>query len=142
MFARSTDDGATWTELAPLNPNAPGDTGTDDSPRLACSGGGEWLAVWISTETFNGRLGSDLDVLVSRGLGAGLHWTHPMPLTNYARTDTGSDFRPFAAGDGAGAWVVVWSSLDPLVNQVGTDEDILTVNTPLIRLKLGGPLVR
>jgi Neuraminidase (sialidase) len=39
------------------------------------------------------------------------------------------DFRPRLAGDGAGAWIVVWQAYDPRGGPLGTDADVLAARS-------------
>ena len=82
LVARSTDNGATWTQPAPLNTNAASDSSGDINPDVATDGAGNWLAVW--------RLlgGTNVDILVARSTDGGATWTPPALL----------------AGSRAGSW--------------------------------------
>ena len=110
---------------AALNPNAATDSGDDFSPQVASDGAGNWLAVWDSTDSLGATLGSDSDILVSRSSDAGVSWTAPAALNRNAATDSGDDFSPQVATDGAGYWLAVWTSDDSLSATLGTDSDIL-----------------
>ena len=46
-----------------------------------------------------------------------------------AATDSGHDFRPHVATDGAGHWVAVWESEDTLGGAVGPDADIFVARS-------------
>src|SRR6185369_3357766 len=48
LTARSTDGGITWSDPAPLDTNAAGDSGDDYSPQVTTDGHGTWLATWTS----------------------------------------------------------------------------------------------
>ncbi len=122
------NDGATWTPPALLNGNAASDSGIDIQADLETDGAGTWLAVWRSTEPLGGS-GTDPDILVARSVDGGLSWSAPALLASNAATDSGADSVPRAATDGAGNWVVVWSSDDSLGGTLGTDEDILIVKS-------------
>ena len=51
LFARSEDDGVTWSAPAPLNTDAAGDSENDASPQLTTDEQGNWVAVWQSMES-------------------------------------------------------------------------------------------
>jgi Neuraminidase (sialidase) len=59
LFARSLDNGATWTAPEALNTTAASDTGGDKDPRIATDRHGVWLAVWASDEGATGGPGLD-----------------------------------------------------------------------------------
>jgi uncharacterized delta-60 repeat protein len=92
---------------------------------LATDGEGNSVAVWYSTDTVGGTLGTDTDIFVSRSADAGDTWSDPVPLNANAATDSGDDTMPKVAADGAGNWVAVWHSDDSLGGTIGTDHDIL-----------------
>ena len=64
LAARSTDNGATWTDPATLNTNAATDSGDDHCPQVTTDGLGNWVAVWHSNEPNVGSgIGTDKDIL-------------------------------------------------------------------------------
>jgi hypothetical protein len=125
LVASSTNNGATWTDPAPLNTNAATDSGEDWNPQVTTDGEGNWLAVWVSFDDLGGTIGEDGDILVSRSTNNGATWTDPAPLNTNATTDSGRDFESQVATDGGGDWVAVWRSEDDLGGTIGTDQDIL-----------------
>ncbi|UCG33780.1 MAG: exo-alpha-sialidase, partial [Phycisphaerales bacterium] len=80
LMARSTDNGANWTDPEPLNTNAETDVGDDDDAQVTTDGAGNWLAVWSSTDTLGGTIGNDPDILVARSSDNGDNWTYPEAL--------------------------------------------------------------
>lgn len=52
-----------------------------------------------------------------------------VPLNSNAATDTGEDFYPRMATDGAGNWVVAWESDDSLGGTIGIDCDVLVATS-------------
>jgi hypothetical protein len=66
-----------------------------------------------------------VDILVARSSNAGQTWTAPVALNSNADSDSGNDYRPAIATDGAGSWAAAWHSNDPLGGTIGTDNDIL-----------------
>ena len=131
LFARSSDDGATWTAPAPLNSNAAVDTGEDRDAAITTDGLGNWVAVWWSTDSLGGTIGQDTDILVARSNDNGATWTTPAPLNTNAGTDSGDDgtFQsltgPQIATDTLGNWVAVWQSREEFDGTLGDDWDIL-----------------
>ena len=52
--SHSTDDAATWSNVALLNSNATTDSGNDQNPDVATDTRGNWVAVWQSDENLSG----------------------------------------------------------------------------------------
>ncbi len=125
LIARSTDNGATWAAPAPLYTNAGSNTGDDEAPRVATDRAGNWVAVWQSTDTVSGTIGTDWDILTAYSSDDGATWSTPIPLNTNAVTDGGDDMAPQVATNATGNWVAVWQSNDPLGGTIGTDKDIL-----------------
>jgi PKD repeat protein len=131
LVSRSTDSGAMWTAPVVLNTNAATDSGWDYVPRVATDGAGNWVVVWHSSDTLDGAIGTDADILVSRSTDDGLGWTAPAALNSNAASDLGSDREPQLATDGLGRWVAVWESTDDLGGAIGADLDVLVSGTEL-----------
>jgi Neuraminidase (sialidase) len=127
LVARSTDDGATWTDPAALNSNAATDSAFDAVPQVATDGAGNWVAVWESEDSLAGTIGNDPDILVSRSTDAGATWTAAEPLNTNAATDSGRDGLPQVTTNGSlpVTWVAVWHSTDSFGDTIGEDADIL-----------------
>jgi hypothetical protein len=125
LVSLSTNNGATWTTVQPLNTNAGTDSGNDRSPQVTTDGAGVWVAVWESGDTLGGTIGTDTDILASRSTNNGATWTTVQPLNTNAVTDSGADYSPQLTTDGAGNWVAVWYSEENLGGTIGTDRDIL-----------------
>ncbi|MBI2425768.1 MAG: exo-alpha-sialidase, partial [Candidatus Hydrogenedentes bacterium] len=111
-YARSTDGGLSWTAPVALNSNAAGDSGHDYEPQLKTDGQGLWLVTWHSSDTLDGTLGTDYDILYARSNDGGLSWSAPTALNTYAAGDSGSDTYPELATDGQGLWLAAWYSYD------------------------------
>jgi hypothetical protein len=129
FVSRSTDNGTTWTDRAPLNTNAVTDEGRDETPQVATDRARNWIAVWMSLDSLGGTIGTDWDILVARSTDNGETWTDPEPLNTNAATDSGDDSSPQVTTDGAGHWVAVWDSYGDLGGTIGTDRDILVARS-------------
>lgn len=125
LFARSTDNGQTWTPPQTLNTNAATDSGIDSAPTVATDERGNWVAAWDSGDTLGNTLGSDRDILVARSADGGQTWKAPAPLNSTANIDTGDDYVPTLVTDKQGNWVAAWYSDDTLNGTIGGDPDIL-----------------
>ena len=123
-FARSIDNGATWSTQQALNANAATDSGQDDIPKLATDGNGNWVCVWQANDTLSNTVGSDYDVFVAYSANDGASWSVVSALNTNAGTDGGDDIRPTVASDGQGNWVAVWQAFNTLGANVGGDYDI------------------
>jgi hypothetical protein len=123
--ARSVDAGLTWSAAVPLNTNATSDSGTDSNPQAGTDGAGHWVAVWNSTDSLGGSIGSDDDILVARSADGGMTWTAPAALNSDAATDALRDLWPEVTTDSSGTWVAAWETLNPLYPGEWPDNDIL-----------------
>ncbi len=120
LVARSSNNGATWTNPLPLNSNSASDTNHDFFPHAATDGNGNWIVVWESL-----TIPGDWDIFVARSTNNGVSWSTVAALNTNAATDSGDDINVHLATDAAGNWVAVWSSEDALGGTIGTDYDIL-----------------
>ena len=125
LFARSINDGATWSDPAPLNSYAPFDIGRDTLAKPSTDGQGNWLVIWASRSDLEGTLGLDDDILFARSVDGGASWSDALPLNTNAAIDSGADFRPNITTDGSGIWLAAWDSTEDLSGDIGTDLDIL-----------------
>ena len=124
FFARSTDNGASWSTVQALNANAATDTERDYTPSLAVDEDGTWIAVWHSRSDLGGTIGTDYDILYARSTDNGVSWSAVQALNANAATDSGDDTDPCLMVNSKGVWSAVWSSTDELGAAVGTDSDI------------------
>lgn len=106
-FARSVDDGLTWSPATILR--SPANGPTDQSPSIAFMGTGAWLVAWESRNSLGGTIGSDRDILSSRSDDNGVTWQEFVPVNSTASADgTNEDYTPALSSDGAGAVVTTW----------------------------------
>ncbi len=114
LSARSIDNGATWGDVTALNTDAFGDSGDDREPQLAAGGAGVWGAVWHGLDI-------ESDVFFTRSIDDGVSWSAPVDIFP---ASTNTNWRSHIAADGAGTWLAVWVSDEP-VGEVAIDFDIL-----------------
>ena len=130
LIATSADDGTTWAAPELLNTNGTSDSGDDFAPQLATdAGGGNWIAVWQSTENLGGTAGTDRDIFIATRVDSdGDSWRDPVedalgtdPLDATSRPGNAFKLRhPVgAAGDLFGSAVAI--SDDTAI--VGADSD-------------------
>ena len=122
FFARSTDNGASWSAVQALNSNAATDTERDYTPSLAVDEDGTWIAAWHTRSDLGGTIGTDYDILFARSTDNGASWSAVQALNSNAGPDSGDDFDPCLMVNSKGVWCAVWSSTD---ENYGTDADIV-----------------
>src|SRR5262245_15459404 len=125
LIARSVDNGSTWTGLGTINAGATTDFGRDDGVAIATDGAGTWLVAWGSDDPAATGGGTDGDIVAARSVDNGTTWNTLGTINSGAATDTGRDEAPSIATDGAGTWLVAWSSNDPADTGGGADSDLL-----------------
>ena len=111
LFARSLDNGVTWTFPEPLNEEHT-NNGEDWEPHIATDETGNWIVLWCS-EAFGYR------IVISRSTDGARTWTAPEVL-GAAGTPS---FTPRLGTDRNGSWVAAWQagSHDPYPYPVVTD---------------------
>lgn len=140
LSSRSTDNGQTWSAVAPVNSNAAVDSGVDISPHLATDKRGGWVVVWESRDSLGGTIGDDRDILSARSNDNGATWAAPVPVNRNAPKDVGKDYDPIIATDGLGTWMTVWWSTDSLGGFIGEDTDILCARSTDVGASWGDPV--
>lgn len=118
LVVHSADAGVTWSAPAVLSSTATL-SGFGPPVTVAADGAGTFVAIWQAL------VSGDDDLLVSRSIDGGQSWSPATLLYPEAASDLGDDVGPRLATDGAGTWVVAWSSDDDLGGTLGTDVDIL-----------------
>lgn len=124
-----------------LNNTAMTDSGEDRSPDVATDGLGHWVAVWHSNHNLNAEIGGDDDILVSTSADNGQTWTDAALLNLNGLTDITPDTNPRIATNGAGLWITVWQSRDPLSPTIGSDHDIFVATSSDNGLTWSSPVV-
>ena len=125
QYARSSDNGRTWSLPAPVNTNAATDALDDKQPQIETDGNGTWICVWSSNNVLPSGNGSDTDIHYAVSVDNGVSWSFPRTLNTNAASDTGDDAAAVIKTDRAGKWIAAWMSNDSLGGTVGTDRDIL-----------------
>jgi hypothetical protein len=124
LISESDNEGATWSDPAPLNPGADSDGSYDSWPSIKFDGLGNAVAAWVSSNDLDATIGTDLDILTARSVDGGATWSLPQPLNSNAASDSGSDSAPRLVVNGDGDWVATWNSTETLGGLIGTDYDI------------------
>ena len=108
LFAKSVDNGTTWSMPAAVAQNAASDTRTDADPGIAY-GAGCFSVVWSSLDT-SGACGKDPDILYSCSSNGGSDWSAPVFANTNALSDTVRDQAPQTLTDSSGKQLVAWTT--------------------------------
>ena len=128
LFARSTDNGVSWSDTTYLNNSAVYDSADDNRPAVSAEGD-HWVVVFHSRENFAGLMGEDPDAVYSTSANDGGTWSTVLPLSSIAwgPQDYDEEGPVEVAGDGHGQFLAVWHAKDSLGGTIGEDRDILSV---------------
>lgn len=119
-FARSTDNGLTWSEPALIGQSLAFDEEIDIGPQLAINNSGDWIVQWHVQGSPVSVYGEDGDTLFARSVDKGVTWSAPRPMRADALTDVSFDGLGGMAGKGK-MWLAVWNTID---GEWGGDMDI------------------
>ncbi len=128
--AYSNNNGATWSTEYQVNRNGFEDDGDDTDVALAYAGEDGWIAVWRSTEDFEGMTGTNADIFYATSLN-GYIWSNPLPLSPRAYENQEFDEAPprLAANVERGIALVTWAAVDGEESVHGPDSDILLASS-------------
>lgn len=110
VFARSTDNGATWSEPLSL-------AETGESLRVVRGSSDTLIAAWTTTDDPDGALGDDSDLYFARSTDFGGTWSDPAPLNTNAGLDVADDLYAQIATDGKGLWLAIWATRDQVTGE-------------------------
>lgn len=123
LVAASADDGDTWSDPQPLNPD---ENWRDSFVAISTDRQGEWIAVWQAFLPGGSGSTGDTDIYAAVSSNNGTTWSSPALVNTTGSSDSGDDFAPDIASDGADTFVAVWHTQDTLGGTIGDDEDILS----------------
>lgn len=121
LSARSTDNGATWSDPVPVNDNAASDDTDEFNVSLAGDSTGMWSIVCTRYEQ---TVPLQINVCYTVSGDDGVSWGSTNYLTTDGSDGTSNDFARIAAGPD-GTWMVVWEAWRGMANTLGKDSDIL-----------------
>jgi hypothetical protein len=103
-FARSTNNGATWSNQAVLNSEFDTETGLDENPAIEGDGNGNWMITWAGYTNTGG--GSRYRIWASASINDGVAWSTRKQVSSSPADD--DEVYPDVATNGNGKWVIAW----------------------------------
>lgn len=133
LYARSSDNGVTWSVSAPIAAHELNDSAEDRDASVATDGRGRWLIAWASTDASDGS-GGDYDLRYVVSVDDGLHWSLPRLLNTDGGIDAFDDRAVRLATDRSGQWMAIWSKGD------GGAQDVFCAQSLDSGMTFGPPL--
>lgn len=106
VFARSVNNGITWSMPAALHFDAAYDTRIDSAPSIGCANG--LFSVASEARQKTGTSGSDCDILYCKSGNGGASWSSLGAVNPNPGTDTVDDRSPCVAACTGGASLIAW----------------------------------
>lgn len=125
-FSRSTDNGATWSNMAPIGDTADY-TGQGNVPYIHTDGAGNWVCVYNSGSDINNGFVTELTYSHSSDNGAS--WSEPAHFINGGVPNGYTDAVPVLSSNGAGDWLVAWVATRDAGHPAGEDGDIFRASS-------------
>jgi len=107
-YARSLDNGATWSDPRSFFPEPFVDIRVNNSPRILYGGDGRWFITWHSNNPKSGEPSGRYRILSVRSEDNGLSWTMPNPVGT--GPSSASQLNPAPTFTDTGALLVAWHS--------------------------------
>ncbi|MBX7243973.1 MAG: glycoside hydrolase [Candidatus Sumerlaeaceae bacterium] len=113
-YAKSSDNGKTWSTAGALNTDAAVTLGVDVSPVATWDGVGKWIVVWARGSASPSPIGYQWDLMIAKMDLNGVGWTAPQILNPNGTTLYTMEDGPSVATDGKGNWVVAsqWGDIN------------------------------
>lgn len=126
VYARSVDNGATWTPAAALGGDPDARQGGSFDPIVATDAAGNWVTTWRTDEAWESGIGGDAEIVYSVTSNAGADWTMPRVVNQNGAEEDENDSGPALLADGRGNWTALWSTPAALGAKGGLSPDVVT----------------